>query len=252
MDELDFDDVYNPKRRSISSLVWNVLTVIVLLMVLGVVGVFGVLFFNPQVGFNPFPPPTLPAVLDFPTITPTLRELLPPTWTPPPTQVPTDTPPPRPTATFPPTPTFFSLNPTLAGTGEATSTPSMPFVVQGRVAQAIPNIAYPDLECNWMGVAGRVFDLRGSPVTGQQVQLGGVLPGVSNIGNFNITLTGLAPQYGPGYYEFKLADKPIASDGTLWLQLLDQAGLPMSDKVYFSTYDDCEKNLILINFEQVR
>ncbi len=253
MDELDFDDVYNPKRRSNSSLLWNILTVIVLLLVLLVVGVFLVLFVNPNTGINPFPPPTLPVALEFPTVTPTLREVLPPTWTPLPTDIPTETPIPRPTSTLPPTPTFFSVNPTQqAANSGATATPGMPFVVQGRQAQAIPNIAYPDLECNWLGVAGRVFDLRGSPVTGQQVQLGGVLPGNANIGDFNITLTGLAPQYGPGYYEFKLADKPVAAEGTLWLQLLDQAGLPMSEKIYFSTYNDCDKNLVVINFEQVR
>jgi hypothetical protein len=26
----------------------------------------------------------------------------------------------------------------------------------------------------------------------------------------------------------------------------------MSDKVYFDTYDDCEKNQVIINFKQVR
>ena len=252
MDELDLDDAFGTKRRSISGIIWNILTVIMLLSVLLVVGVFTLLFINPYTSFNPFPPPTMPAPLEFPTATPTLREVLPPTWTPLPTDLPTPTSPPRPTATLPPTPTFFSLNPTQSASGDATPTPSMPFVVQGRQAQAIPNIAYPELECNWMGVAGRVFDLRVSPVTGQQVQLGGTLPGAPNIGDFNITLTGLAPQYGAGYYEFKLADKPVESNGTLWLQLLDQAGLPMSEKIYFSTYDDCDKNLIVINFEQVR
>ncbi len=252
MDELDFDDVYNPKRRATRSLIWNALTVIVLLLVLLVAGLFVTLFFNPNVGFNPYPPATMPAALAFPTAMPTFREVLPPTWTPLPTDIPTVTPSPRPTSTLPPTPTFFSVNSTQAAIGAATATPGMPFVVQGRQAQAIPNIAYPDLECNWMGVAGRVFDLRGSPVTGQQVQLGGILPGNPTIGDFNITLTGLAPQYGPGYYEFKLGDKPVTSEGTLWLQLLDQAGLPMSEKIYFSTFNDCDKNLVVINFEQVR
>ena len=65
-------------------------------------------------------------------------------------------------------------------------------------------------------------------------------------------MTGTAPEYGKGGYEFVLADQPIASTNTLWIQLLDQADLPLSDKIYFSTYDTCEQNLILINFQQVK
>jgi hypothetical protein len=28
--------------------------------------------------------------------------------------------------------------------------------------------------------------------------------------------------------------------------------LPMSDKIYFDTYEACDKNLIFVNFKQVR
>lgn len=128
----------------------------------------------------------------------------------------------------------------------------MPFVVKGGKSMLIANIAHPDAGCNWMGVAGRAFDLKGAVLFGLQVQLGGYLTGSSLSQDFNITLTGLAQAYGPGYYEFTLADHPIASKGTLWIQLLDQAGLPLSDKVYFDTSAECDQNLILIDFEQVR
>jgi hypothetical protein len=102
-----------------------------------------------------------------------------------------------------------------------------------------------------MGVGGQVVDMNGAPVTGLIIQLGGVLPGVKIPEHF-ITLTGVAINYGRSGYEFKLADKPIKSSRSLWLQLLSQAGGFLSDKVYFDTYDNCEKNLIVIDFKQVR
>jgi hypothetical protein len=67
-----------------------------------------------------------------------------------------------------------------------------------------------------------------------------------------MTLTGIALNYGRAGYEFTLADKPIASNDMLWVQLLDQIGAPISEKVYFDTYAECEKNLIIINFKQVK
>lgn len=250
MENFDYNASPQPARQT-SALIFNILTGITLLGVLCFSGAFLTIFINPNSGLNPFPPPTLPAALNFPTATPTLRALLPPTWTPVPTEIPTATHTPRPTATLPPTDTPFSLVTEPPETPTPTSG-GMPFVLQSGSPVAIANIAYPELGCNWMGIAGQVFDLSGAAVPGQQVQLGGILAGVPVPGGLMITLTGLAPQYGPGYYEFTLADKPTASKGTLWIQLLDQAGLPMSEKVYFDTYDDCQKNLIIINFKQMR
>jgi hypothetical protein len=100
-----------------------------------------------------------------------------------------------------------------------------------------------------MGVGGQVLDINNAPVTGLIIQLGGELPGVKIPEHF-ITLTGVAINYGRSGYEFKLADKPIASRMSLWLQLLNQSGGSLSDKVYFDTYDNCEKNLIIIDFKQ--
>ncbi len=88
MDSFDYQDHTQPPRK-VSALVWNVLTVIVLLVAACVTMAFFSLFFNPYSAFNPFPPPTLPARAEMPTITPTPRGVLPPTWTPGPTAVPT-------------------------------------------------------------------------------------------------------------------------------------------------------------------
>jgi hypothetical protein len=45
---------------------------------------------------------------------------------------------------------------------------------------------------------------------------------------------------------------PVASNDTLYLQLLDQAGLPLSDNVYIDTFNDCKKNLVLVRFKKNR
>ena len=65
-------------------------------------------------------------------------------------------------------------------------------------------------------------------------------------------LRGALAQYGPSGYEFKLSDAPVDSIQNLYVQLLDQADLPLSEKFYFDTFNDCERNLVLVNFKQVR
>jgi hypothetical protein len=250
METFDYNDSPRPIHRY-TEMLFNILTVLLLLGALIIMGVFAVLFVNPYAAFNPFPPPTLPVALTYPTATATAGINLPPTWTPTATLIPTETSTPRPSATLPPTETVFSLVTPGPDTPTATSG-GMPFVLQEGSPVSIANIAHPELGCNWMGVAGQVLDLTGAAVPGQQVQLGGVLGGQPVPGGEMLTLTGLAPEYGPGYYEFTLADKPVASRHALWVQLLDQAGLSMSDKIYFDTSGDCEKNLIILNFKQVR
>ena len=84
------------------------------------------------------------------------------------------------------------------------------------------------------------------------MEVGGNLDG-ENIGNPTILqATGLATAYGEAGFEVKLADEPIESFGSVWIQVLDQAGLPISERISFFTFDDCERNLIIIYFKQIR
>jgi len=208
------------------------------------------IFMNP--GFLPAslqPLPTIaqvPSITPLPTRTPTQRPLLPPTWTPEPaTSTPSQTPTKTPTSTPSITPTPTDV---VSGQGSGPDlNAEYAYVIQG---DPIPlkNFTHPELECGWMGVAGQAFDLSGAPVVQLEVHLGGTLAGTSVE---LITLTGLFTQYGPGGYEFTLADGPVRSSGTLYLQLFDQ-GLPLSDKVYFDTYSSCDQALLLVNFKQVR
>lgn len=248
MDVFDYSDEELQVARSRAGTIWNILTVLILIMTACVCVVAAAIFINPHLSINPFPPPTLPAVITFPTATPTPRVVLPPTWTPTNTEEPAATPTPPPVQT--PVVTF-PADTTPTGSGPTGTPPTgYTFVLHEGDPVAIPNIGHPDLGCDWMGVGGRAFDLTGAPIAqGLLVQLGGTLAGkpLDFLG-----MVGMVSNYGPGSYEFMLADSPIASRQTLWVQLFDQALLPISDKIYFDTYEDCERNLILINFTQVR
>jgi hypothetical protein len=246
MDAFDFQDA-KPAPSSVDrgELTWNILT-LVILGITGIIGlIFLVIFINPYAGINPFPPPTALPTVALPAITPTPGFTLPPTWTPAPTEAPSATPTLKPSSTPVPTNTPFGA---AAQTLEAT--PAFSFVLQQGSPQSIPNIIRMDAGCNWLGVAGQAVSLNGAPVVGLFIQLGGTLDG--QLLETRLSMTGTAPEYGKGGFEFVLADKPIASNNTLWVQLLDQANLPLSEKIPFSTFAECEKNLILINFNQVK
>lgn len=250
MDSFDYNEHNSPTRR-IFTLLLNVLTILVLLSVVCVVTVFLMIFINPNNPINPFPPQVIPTAISLPTATPTPRNLLPPTWTPSPTVPPSATATAAPTDTPQPSETPFSLFTATATATSESGPDGMPFVLApGTPIGTSSATFHPEEGCNWMGVAGQVFDLTGAPVSGQQVRIGGTLAGAQVD---LLSLTGLTNAYGTaGFYEFKLGDTPTATNETLWIQLLDQAGLPMSDKIYFETFDTCDRNLVFINLRQVR
>lgn len=245
MDSFDLAD--RRPARNIFTTLMNCLTVFALLGTLCSGGIMASIFLNPHSRLNPFPPPTLPALLVMPSSTPTPVQVLPPTWTPIPsgTALSMNTPiPEQPTAT--PFPLVIaSMTPT--------NLPAdiMPFALNAGSPVAISSVAFhPEAGCDWMGVAGRVLDLSGAPVsTGVIIHLGGDVAGVYK----DITsLTGTARQYGEAGYEIVLGVTPVDTINSLWVQLLDQAGLPMSPRVYFDTYASCDQNLIFITFKQIR
>jgi hypothetical protein len=236
MDAFDFKDPKEP--RNTAELIWNVLTVVVLLAAVFVLIYAAITVFDPKAGFQVLSLTTPTSAI--PTITPTSRVMMPATWTPGPTDTPT------PTETTPPSQTPF---PTITPGGPVVtaSTADTSYIPQGET-QLIAD--FQNLGCAWTGVGGAVVDLRGSPVTGLFVQMGGTLNG--QLFETQTTMTGIAQLYGEAGYEFKIADKPLVSKNTLWVQLVDQANLPLSEKVYFETSDDCKKNLVFISFKQVK
>lgn len=238
------------RRRSRPGFIWNILTCGVLLVTLCIGSTLGLIYFFPNLSINPFPPATdIPTVEipPSPTQTSTPRYQLPPTWTPTATEQPTatNTPAPSPTPLISPTP--LPTDTSTPTPGPTATKPAFVFSVQQGSPQAIPNIYHQDLGCNWIGVAGQVLTLNGAPVTGLIVQVSGVADGKTF--SPQLSLTGVMREYGPSGFEIQIGDKPFDSTNSLFIQLFEPAtNLPVSDKISFSTFNDCQKNLILINF----
>lgn len=165
----------------------------------------------------------------------------------------TEVPPPTFTATVlastvvPPT-----FTPTTQPTDTPTLTPSMtpeevnyPYVVQEGSPVYMPNFAHPDAGCNWLGVAGQVFDAEGLGVENLVVVAGGTLDGASID---LISMTGSASAYHDGGYEIVLSSTVVESGGTVWVQVKGLDGIPLTPKIYLNTHAVCLENLILLNF----
>lgn len=241
MDNFDFKDEQPLKRPGPKFSLWDMLTILVLVLTLCIGGYFALIFINPSTPLNPLPPPPTPFKFPTATITPIQPEA---TWTAT-VAITTPTGTLAPLITLEPSNTPVLLVPPTA-TPKPTSTPKAPF------SSSFNNIAsttyYPDLGCGWFGVAGTVVDAKNSPIIGMVIRIYGTLNGVS-INRLTVSNTAQIP-YGPSGFEFKLGDAPGTSTKTLYLQLLDQAGLPLSDNLYINTYSDCNKNLVMVRFKK--
>jgi hypothetical protein len=161
-------------------------------------------------------------------------------------------------ATWTPTPTFTvaptdTVVPTDTPTPVLTATPVPlpPFAVQPGNPVRIPNVANED-GCNWMGVGGSVFNLKSESIVNLSVHLEGTLDG--ELISLD-TVTGSVTTLSASGYVFNLATQPIASENTIWVQLNDGAGNPLSEQVFITTVDICDEkngNFVMVNFRQVR
>ena len=205
---------------------------------------------TPGIGITPTTPPAATATqTKLPTdtgITPTFT-LISPTDTSTPMNVVAS-----PTIIIPsPTPYFTETPmPTLAPTPvPPTVGGEIIYAIQPGTPVALSGFPHPELGCNWMGVGGQVFASTANPVINLVVQLSGKIGGQDvNI----LGVTGSATIWGEGGYELKIADHPIESSGTLWLQFYNLSGNPVSDRIYLTTYNDCARNSILLNLIQFR
>jgi len=139
-----------------------------------------------------------------------------------------------------------SLTPTSTATQEV-----LPFVLDGE-PEPVPSVMIrPKLGCEWLVIAGQVWDLQGDPLIGLSIHLFGTLNGVEIDTN---VLSGAseAIAYGESGYEFALEGMLADSNGTLQIQLVDTNGIPLSLAYSLQTFNDCQRNLILVNFKQVR
>lgn len=250
----------------------SVLTVLFLVGALAVVAFLVLVFVSPDnffaniLGLEEEPTPTLlAAAVPPPSLTATPistdtpdAELLPPTHTPVPEQE-TATPVPintlRPTSTPSITPTFPPPTPTKTPTPTPTDTPTpgpsptatstrspFPFtkdVVSPQYLQNYANAA----GCNWMGIAGEVFDLQGNPVPHGQYRVHIWESGVDQ----RVTV-GDSPAYGPSGYEQFLFDAPRVQDHNI--QLETSSGTAVSQVYRVQTRASCNQNLLYFVFIQ--
>ena len=179
---------------------------------------------------------SLPAgITNQPGITETTAPVLSATFTPTPTQTrePTATQTPLPTLTYTPTPTEKP----------------MPFVVKG-TPQGYPNsMLFPQYSCEeYLFIGGEVLDLREAPVFGLTVKLGGTYGGSL----VDLTsVSGELPVYGQSGFGFAIENQRIRESG-LTIQLFDENGEPLSALTYLSITGNCDSNLVIVNYKQVR
>ncbi len=152
------------------------------------------------------------------------------------------------TASLLPTSTMTqTLTPTI------TLTPTreiLPFVLFGEPETMSNDVIRPQLDCSWLVIAGQVWDLQGDPVIDSVfIHLFGELNGFEID---QVRVPGTETAYGESGYEFALEGFVVESDETLYIQLVDENNLPLSNPYIVQTYEDCQQNLILVNFKQVR
>lgn len=225
--------------------IWNILSIGVLAITTLMLVWFAWIFFDPETSLNPLPQPTLPVLAVLPSATPEVV----PSATQTATALPSPTATITPTATSQPTiieATPVQVTPTLKSTAQNSK---YSFVVQGDIEAIESALVHPAEGCNWQGISGQVFNLRGAPILYMGVQIGGRYNGRDIA---ELMMTGYGPDYVEYGYEYKLGDQPVDSKDTLWVRLVDQQYLPLSDKIYISTYADCTRNLVILNFKQIR
>jgi hypothetical protein len=221
---------------------WDMLSILMLILTLCVGAYYVLLFLAPQSALNPFQagavnqnaPPT-------PTWTPIQMDA---TWTVTPTLVVSETPTLVPTHTLEPSATPFSLI-TPTETTTPTATPKAPF--SATTTYIASTIIHQEDGCNWQGIGGTVVDASNADMLRMTIRLTGSYNGKSKT---DLTVSSIAPAYGKSGYEFFLGTVPISSKGELYLQLFDQAGLPLSDNISIDTFNDCTKNLVLVRFKK--
>lgn len=157
------------------------------------------------------------------------------------TSVPTITPTSAATGTFAPTQTS-TLTPT--------NTPEVfPFILIGEPELMSSDLLRPSLGCDWLVIAGQVWDLQDRAVKGLTLHLFGELQGYQIDQS---AVTGSAPIYGDSGYEFLLENLVVNSKNAVFIQLVDADNAPYSLAYPLQTFQDCQKNLVLVNFKQVR
>ena len=244
-------------RNNFYDFVSIVLVGFTVLLVIGVAAILG----NPNSDLNPFPPRDdvevpLPTRFVPPPDTPA-PPTLPSTWTPSPSPTgrpsitpsatDTNTPTPTGTTTRVPSPTHTFTPSATAPTATPTSTAApFDYVLQSGTPRFTNYFAGPNSNtlCDWAGLAGQVFDTNGFGKVGVTVHVFG--SGVDE----KVTSGSFSSDYGSGGWEVNVHIQPVVRDYTVRIET--SSGTPLSADVEVTTRDDCDENLVIINFRQVQ
>ena len=151
------------------------------------------------------------------------------------------------TQTLEPTATL-TPEPTLTHTPTPTEKP-MPFVVKG-TPNGYPNsMLFPQYSCEeYLFIGGEILDLREAPILGLTVRLGGTYGG-SLVDMTSVS--GDMSVYGESGFGFVIENQRIRESG-ITIQLFDENGEPLSSLIYLSITGNCDSNLVIVNYKQVR
>jgi hypothetical protein len=149
-----------------------------------------------------------------------------------------------------------TLEPTATQTPEPTQTYTptptekpMPFVVKG-TPSGYPNaMLFPQYSCEeYLFIGGEILDLREAPVYGLTVRLGGTYGG-SLVDMTSVS--GDVTVYGESGFGFVIENQRIR-ESNITIQLFDENGEPLSALTYLSITGNCDSNLVIVNYKQVR
>jgi len=188
----------------------NFLTFLFLLLTIGVIGFYALLWVDPQTPLNVLAPPTPFQIV---------------------------------TATIDPNPAFVPTTEPQLAEGEPTFTPQpadlFPFAVAPNGVVYVSN--QNGRECNWSSIAGAVNNANNEPLPGFGVKVSGEGVGAT-------VFSGTNKAFGEAGYELNLGGAPMAS--TFTVQLVTTGGAPLSDTLTVTTRDDCNQNVVIVNFVQ--
>ncbi|HPR35252.1 MAG TPA: hypothetical protein PKY64_06220 [Anaerolineaceae bacterium] len=138
--------------------------------------------------------------------------------------------------------------PTLTFTPTPTEKP-MPFVIRGTPSANPNGMLFPQYSCEeYLFIGGEVLDLREAPVFDLTVKLGGTY------GGSLVDLTSVSGDvtvYGESGFGFAIENKRIRESG-ITIQLFDENGEALSALTYLSITGNCDSNLVIVNYKQVR
>ena len=121
------------------------------------------------------------------------------------------------------------------------------YLYQPGTPVAINDYLQIEVSCGGMEIAGQVFN-DNEPSENLIIKVSGSL-GYDDI--LVYAISGGEPRLGPSGYRINLSDQLVYSSNSIFIQLINSSGIPISPNLPVETYGDCDRNLIIVNFSKV-